>query len=40
MNGTTMTSAGSLGYVSSDWSIAGVGDFDGEGKPDILWQNS
>ncbi|MGD0368277.1 MAG: VCBS repeat-containing protein, partial [Acidobacteriaceae bacterium] len=40
MNGTTLTSSGSLGYVSSDWSIAGVGDFNGDGKSDILWQNS
>ena len=40
MNGTTFTSSGSLGYVSSDWSIAGVGDFNGDGKADILWWNS
>jgi len=26
MNGSTFTNSGSLGYVSSDWSIAGIGD--------------
>jgi hypothetical protein len=40
MNGTTLTSSGSLGSVSSDWSIAGVGDFDGNGTSDMLWRNS
>jgi FG-GAP repeat protein len=25
---------------SSDWKVAGVGDFDGDGKADILWRNS
>jgi len=30
----------SLGYVSPEWSIAGVGDFDGDGKADILWRDS
>jgi len=25
--------------VTSDWHIAGTGDFDGNGHTDILWQN-
>ena len=33
-------SSGGIGSVSSDWVIAGVGDFNGEGKSDILWRNS
>jgi hypothetical protein len=39
MNGTTTISSGSLGYVSSDWQILGTGDFNGDGKADILWKN-
>jgi glucose/arabinose dehydrogenase len=31
------------GYIrtvaSQDWQVAGVGDFDGDGKSDILWRN-
>jgi hypothetical protein len=42
MNGTTIASQGSPATVlpSSGWSIHGVGDFDGAGTSDILWQNS
>ena len=25
--------------VSTDWVIAGSGDFDGDGRSDILWRN-
>ncbi len=31
---------GSSAAVSSDWSIAGTGDFDGDGSSDILWRNT
>jgi hypothetical protein len=26
--------------VDADWQVAGTGDFDGDGKSDILWRNS
>jgi hypothetical protein len=40
MNGITFPSSGSLGFVTSDWSIQGVGDYDGSGRAGILWRNS
>jgi FG-GAP repeat protein len=27
------------GWVTSSWHIAGTGDFDGNGRDDILWRN-
>src|SRR6266480_964100 len=42
MNGTTILAGeGFLRTVADlNWKIAGVGDFDGDGKADILWRNS
>jgi FG-GAP repeat len=40
MNGTTLSAAVSTNALPDlNWSIAGVGDFDGDGKSDILWRN-
>ena len=40
MNGTTSIGAVSLGVVSTDWSVAGIGDFNHDGNPDILARNT
>src|SRR6266850_3755495 len=42
MSGTTILAG--EGYVrtvaDTNWKIAGIGDFDGDGKSDVLWRNS
>ncbi|HMH19810.1 MAG TPA: FG-GAP-like repeat-containing protein, partial [Burkholderiales bacterium] len=42
MNGATLLSNSGVFATVSDpnWSIAGVGDLNGDGKSDILWHNS
>ena len=42
MNGTSLASLATVtpGVVSdTNWKIVGIGDFNGDGKPDILWQH-
>jgi hypothetical protein len=29
-----------LALVGSDWTFLGIGDFDGDGKADVLWRNN
>ena len=40
MNGTTMISSTLVGgNPGTTWHVKGSGDFDGDGKSDIVWQN-
>jgi hypothetical protein len=42
MQGTTVRSASFLnptGVSDLSWRVAGVGDFNGDGHPDLFWQN-
>jgi hypothetical protein len=40
MNGTSIVSAAALPAVPPSWRAIGTGDFNGDGKADILWQNT
>lgn len=43
MNGANLISSAYLmngSQIDTSWRVAGVADFDGDGKPDILWQSS
>src|SRR6266705_1945401 len=42
MNGLSTASQGSVALVDPalGWQVQGVGDFDGDGRADILWRNS
>jgi hypothetical protein len=38
--GLADNAANGYNSVSTDWLVAGVGDFNGDGRDDILWRNS
>jgi hypothetical protein len=40
MNGSQVLQTGVLGSVPASWTAAETGDFDGDGKSDILWRNT
>jgi hypothetical protein len=40
MNGATISSAGGIGTVPTTWSIALVGDYNGDGMSDLLWRDT
>ena len=41
MNGTSLVSGANVGFnPGADWHAIGSGDFNGDGKADILWQNA
>jgi hypothetical protein len=38
MDGTRID-AQTIGHVGREWHVVGLGDFNGDGRSDILWQN-
>ena len=40
MNGTSYNGFADLGTVPTLWNTVGSGDFNADGNPDILWENS
>jgi hypothetical protein len=40
INGITIDNAAPVANVSTAWQIVGTGDFDGDGKFDILWRDA
>jgi len=40
MNGAQVTQAAAVGSAPTSWSIAETGDFNGDGKKRLLWQDT
>ena len=41
MNGSAVTSStAAVGNIAMAWSVVGTGDFNGDGKSDIVWRDS
>ena len=40
MNGTSMISSTTLANPGAGWHALGTADFNGDGKADIMWQNT
>ena len=40
MNGMSVVQSGSYGAVANNWQIAETGDFNNDGKSDLVWQHT
>ena len=40
MNGASILMSGVIGNVTTAWSLALTGDFNGDGKSDLLWRDN
>jgi hypothetical protein len=40
MNGSSVSSFADLGSASTAWHLAAIGDFTGDGQPDLLWEDT
>ena len=39
-DGQTLLSVDPIAKAASGWTVAGIGDFDGDGKSDLLWRDA
>lgn len=40
MNGNAVVGGGMVGYPGSEWSMVGTGDYDNDGKADLMWRHA
>ena len=40
MDGSTIATSTGVNTVPTTWQVVGTGDYNGDGKADILWRNA